>query len=161
MSTEKTHWKKLINPDYIGAYSLKEGQDLIVTIESIKREIVKGEGGRKEECTVAHLKGQKPFILNRTNQKTIQKLYNTPYIEDWIGKSIQVFATTTLSKTTNETVECLRIRPTIPGKKLPELLVSDTDNFEKVKTALKNGYTIAQIEQKWTIPEETYKALEI
>ena len=24
----KTHWKRLINPDYIGAYSLEEGQDL-------------------------------------------------------------------------------------------------------------------------------------
>ncbi len=68
MESKKTHWKKLENPDYIGAYSLENGKDLIVTIDSVKRELVTGQGGKKEECTIAYLKGQKPFILNRTNK---------------------------------------------------------------------------------------------
>lgn len=155
----KTHWKQLINLDYIGAYSLKEGCDLVVTLGEIKRQIVKGEGGKKEECTVAQLIGQKPLILNRTNSKTIQKIYETPYIEDWKGKQIQLYASTT--KVAGEAVECLRIRPFVPNKKLPELLISDTVNFENVKKAIQNGYTLKQIEQKWTIPEETLKALEL
>ena len=112
MAEGKTHWKKLINPDYIGAYSLEAGKDLTVTIEKVVREMVTGDGGKKDECTVAYLKGQKPFILNRTNSKTIQKLYNSPYIEDWAGKQITLYATTT--RVAGDTVECLRVRSTVP-----------------------------------------------
>jgi hypothetical protein len=36
-----THWKKLTNPNYIGAHDLQPGQELPVTIESIKNEVVK------------------------------------------------------------------------------------------------------------------------
>lgn len=106
----KTHWKRLINPDYLGAYSLEEGRDLTVTIEQVRRDIVVGTGGKKEECTIAHLKGQKPWILNNTNSKSVAKLYG-PYIEDWAGKLVTLYATTT--KLAGETVECLRVRPVV------------------------------------------------
>ena len=52
----KTHWKKLTNPNYIGAYSMPEGKDLTVEITDVKREVVKGEGGKTDECTVLYLK---------------------------------------------------------------------------------------------------------
>lgn len=107
----KTHYKKLQNPDYIGAYSLDEGKDMTVTILSVSREFVTGDKGKKDECIVAKLKGQKPMILNATNCKTISQMYG-PYIEDWSGKSITLFASTTSLK--GETVECLRIRLTTP-----------------------------------------------
>ena len=45
----KTHWKTLINIDYIGAYSLEDGKDMNITIESVGKEMVKGTGGKKEE----------------------------------------------------------------------------------------------------------------
>lgn len=106
----KTHWKKLINLDYIGAYCVES--DLTVKITSVGQEKVKGEKGKEEMCTVAHLEGQKPFIINRTNAKTITKLYGTPYIEDWVGKLITIFPTT--CSVAGETVECLRIRSTRP-----------------------------------------------
>jgi hypothetical protein len=106
----KTHYKRLMNPDYIGAYALNEGEDLTVVISHVAREIITGTGGKKEECTVAHLKNQKPFILNSTNQKSIAKLYG-PFIEDWAGKPITLFASTT--KLAGDTVECLRIRPVV------------------------------------------------
>lgn len=108
MSNEqKTHWKRLVNPDYIGAYALNPGEDLTVTIKSVARELVTSTGGKKEECTVAHLVGQKPMILNATNSKTIAKLYG-PYIEDWAGKQITLYASVT--QLAKEMVECLRIR---------------------------------------------------
>lgn len=106
----QTHWKKLVNPKYIGAYCVEN--DITVTITAVVRETVKGENGKEEECTVAYLQDQKPFILNRTNCKTITKIYNTPYIEDWAGKDITIYPTTT--RVAGETVECLRIRPTKP-----------------------------------------------
>jgi len=111
----KTHWKKLVNPDYIGAYCIDT--DTTVRIISVGQEEVKGENGKKEICTVARLEGMKPFIINRTNAKTITKVYNTPYIEDWAGKLITIFPTTT--KVAGEVVECLRIRPTMPQPPKP------------------------------------------
>jgi len=155
MSENKTHWRVLVNPDFLGAYSLKEGKDLIVEIVEVKRQMVKGDGGKQEECTVAILKNQKPFILNRTNQKTIQKIYNTPYIEDWTGKKITLYATTT--KVAGDTVECLRIRQAVP--KLPDLKIEDNANFDKIVAAIKGGYTIEQVRTKWTISPETEKQL--
>jgi len=157
---ELTHWKKLINPIYIGAYSIEKGKDLNVTIEKVVREMVIGNGGKKEECTVAYLKGQKPFILNRTNSKMITRLLGTPYIEEWAGKSITLFISTT-KVAGGDNVECLRIRPVLPQSELPTLLVSDVVNFENVKIAIGNGYTLEQIKTKWTIPHETQIALNL
>ena len=91
---------------------LEQGQDMVITFESVKREMVTGSGGKKEECTVAHLRGQKPFIVNRTNGKMITKVLGSPYIEDWVGKSVVVYATTT--SVAGEKTECLRVRPTLP-----------------------------------------------
>ena len=110
MEQTKTHWRILVNPLYIGAYMVQS--DLTVKITKVVREIVKGENGKSEECTVAYLEGTKPLILNRTNSKTITKLYSTPYIEEWVGKYITIYPTTT--KVAGETVECLRIRSTVP-----------------------------------------------
>ena len=150
------HWKKLNNPDYIGAYSLDRGKDMTLTIDYVNREIITGTGGKKEECTVLHFKeAQKPMILNRTNAKTIQKIYGTPYIEEWAGKKITLFASVT--KLAGEEVECLRIRPVRPT--LPELLLSDTDNFRNCQQAIRNGYSIEQIQKKWTLSPEVIKEL--
>jgi hypothetical protein len=108
----ETHWKKLINPDYLGAYSLEAGNDMILTISAVKREMITGTGGKKEECPVCHWKeNQKPMILNVTNMKTIAKMYG-PYIENWAGKRVQIYASTT--KFGGDTVECLRIRKDPP-----------------------------------------------
>lgn len=108
----ETHWKKLINPDYLGAYSLEPGQDMILTIKEVKREMITGTGGKKEECPVCHWQeNQKPMIMNVTNMKTIAKLYG-PYIEKWPGQKVQIYASTT--KFGGDTVECLRIRKDPP-----------------------------------------------
>jgi len=113
MSDKKTHWKRLVNPDYIGAYALNPGEDLTVTIKQVVRELVTQTGGKKEECTVAHLVGQKPLILNATNSKTIAKLFG-PYIEDWAGQSITLYAS--MTNFGKEMVECLRIRSVVPDR---------------------------------------------
>ena len=86
----KTHWKKLNNPDYLGAYAFQPGEEKTVTIREVKRQTVYNpSGGGKEECTVAYFEEDvKPLILNTTNCKTITKVWGTPYIEDWPGRRI-------------------------------------------------------------------------
>ena len=38
---ELTHWKKLNNPDYLGAYAFQPGEEIIATIGSVGRETIK------------------------------------------------------------------------------------------------------------------------
>lgn len=115
MSEKHTHWKKLTNPDYLGAYSFNPGEEKILRIKSVSQELVVGTDGKKEQCTVAHFDGgEKPMILNRTNCKAISKIYNTPYIEDWTGKRVTIYVAQV--KAFGEVVDALRIRP----KKPPE-----------------------------------------
>jgi len=150
-----THWKKLVNPDYLGAYSLEDGKDLTVTILDVKRELITGSAGKKEECTVATLKGQKPIILNRTNCKTIASIYKTPYIEQWKGKKITLYITTTKLK--GEEVECLRIRNNAPV--LPELN-KQSPKWEGAVNAMKAGtVTIEQIESSYYLSPENRELL--
>jgi len=146
----KTHWKQLVNPDYIGAYSLPEGKDMNVTIDKIVRELVTGTGGKKEECTVAYLKNQKPFILNKTNCKTIQKITGTPYIEEWSGVTITIYAAVTKLK--GEDVECLRIREKMPEK---EELTPKSKRWSGAVQSVKQGtVNISQIEANFKISVE-------
>lgn len=110
----KTHWKKLQDPEYLGAYSLNPGEDMIVTIASVRQEKVTGADGKKEDCMVARfLENIKPMILNVTNCKTIEKLYKTPYIEEWAGRKIQLYSEKV--KAFGDVVEALRIRPFVPS----------------------------------------------
>lgn len=34
----KTHWKKLTNPNYLGAYSIDDGKDIVLTIKNVANE---------------------------------------------------------------------------------------------------------------------------
>lgn len=151
----KTHWKRLINPDYIGAYALPDGHDLTVTINFVQRETVTTTGGKKEECTVAHLVGQKPLILNSTNSKSIHKLHG-PYIEDWAGKQITLYASTT--KFAGEVVECLRVRPTVEAKK-PDPI--SEDRFNKAVASIKEGkYTVEKLRTGFALTQLQDAALD-
>lgn len=109
----QTHWKKLVNPDYLGAYALEPGQDIILTVDRVQVETVTGPDGKKEECMVCHWRErEKPMILNSTNAKMIQKLIGSPYIEDWAGHRIQIGVETV--KAFGELVDALRVRKQLP-----------------------------------------------
>lgn len=113
MEQPKTHWRKLMNLDYLGAYALDPGKDMILTIRNVKKEVVTGPEGKKEECIVMYfVEGVKPMIVNSTNAKTIQKLYRSPYIEEWAGRKVQIYVDNV--KAFGEVVEALRIRNFIP-----------------------------------------------
>ena len=116
--TNKTHWKNLANYDYLGAYSLEGVGEVTLTLKGIRKERVTAEGGKSEDCIVANFVENevdgvvvKPMVHNKTNCKIISGLYGD-FVEDWIGKKIYVYSTTT--KMARDTVPCLRIRNEIP-----------------------------------------------
>jgi hypothetical protein len=150
--TEKTHWKKLINPDYIGAYSMPDSGELTVTIDYVQSEEIIGSQGKKDFCTVAHLVGEKPMILNVTNNKSIAKLYGN-YVEDWAGKRITLYSTTT--RLGGETVECLRIRPNVAKREKAQITEARLD--KAIEAIIAKTYTRDKLDESFILTDEQDK----
>ena len=124
-----------MNPNYLGAYALEPNQDLIVEITEVKTESVMNADGRNEECLVAHLKDQKPLIVNKTNAKAIAKVCGSNYIEDWKGKQIALYISNV--KAFGELVEAIRVRTVAPKAKSKRKL--NDDDFKKLVKAVADG----------------------
>ncbi len=107
MAETRTHWKKMTTTNYFGSWDL-DGRDMIVRILEVKQEVITNTQGR-EEKPVAYLDGGlKPLILNATNMKAIAKALGSPYIEDWIGRKIQLY--TEKVPAFGEITEAVRVR---------------------------------------------------
>lgn len=141
------HWKNLANYDYLGAYSFEGITDhVVLTIKEIKRERVTSEGGKSEDCIVAHFEETnvdgvevKPMVLNKTNCKTIEKkLYKTGQVEDWIGKKIEIYTTTT--RFGRDMVPCLRVREEVPAEETYACEVCGKVIDKKTYLATKKAY---------------------
>ena len=154
--SDKTHWKQLQNPLYIGAYSLQPGEERIVEIEKVVKEQVKGSDGKAEDCTVAYLKAEKPMILNATNCKILSKVYGSPYIQDWIGKSVTIYAEKI--KAFGDTVEALRIRPTKPP--LPELTPDHPKWNEAVKAVKADPKALDKVVARYSLSPANLKLIQ-
>lgn len=160
MSETKTHWKSQFNYDYLGAYSLPDGKDIILTIDFARKEMITGNNGKKEECLICYFKESvKPMVINKTNCKTIEKLYNTPYIEDWGGHVIQVGASKV--DAFGERVDALRVRKFPPKLNKPEKekVVTGSVAWNGIVTALQSGYTLEQAQTKYIFTKEQIKEL--
>lgn len=151
----KTNWKKMINPDYLGSYSLDNGKggfnELAVTIKAVSKKIVKGPEGREEECVVAELEGQKPVILNNTNLKAISKSLDSSYIEDWVGKRITLFVKKI--KAFGDWHDAIRVKES-KTQQLPELKPGH-EKWDSAKTSIKNkAATIEAVAKHFYISPE-------
>lgn len=136
----KTHWKKQFNYEYMGSYSLPDGKDVILTIKETRKEKVTGTAGKKEDCFVCYFEeSDKPMILNRTNCKTIERIYKSPFIEDWAGLRVQIGIDTVSAF--GESVEALRVRNVKPSPAVKvdyseqEKLLRDCLTLDELKAA--------------------------
>lgn len=110
-----THWKKLMNPNFLGSYAFEPGEEKALTIQAVTQEEVTNpaEPEKKERCIVAHfVQAEKPLILNKTNCKAIEKLTGTPDIESWTGAGIILCVQRVPAF--GELVEAVRVRPVKP-----------------------------------------------
>lgn len=91
--------KRYFDTDYIGAYSLDEGAEPVLTIDSIWYGELTLGGGRKENHVVMKFRENrvpgvdevKPLILNSTNRKTLKKLFGDDTASTLEGKRIQLY----------------------------------------------------------------------
>lgn len=147
----KTHYKKLLNPDYLGAYALEDGRDIILTIRAVKQDTVTGTDSKKEDCSVCHFKENvKPMILNATNSKTIAKLFGSPYVEDWIGKPIQIGIEKV--RAFGDVWDALRVRPFHPQVGVIPTICADCGASIEAAGKLTPAETAAYTHQKYGRP---------
>lgn len=86
-------------------------RELTVTIEKvIEYRNVKFDGGRNKPICIAlkFVKGSRELVLNRTNTKTLNKMFGYDTTA-WFGQKITLFVTDTKAEG-GEVVECIRIR---------------------------------------------------
>ena len=143
-----THWRKLTNPYYLGAWDFAPGEERTLTIRRVVQEqVYDPEKKGKKECTVVHFaEPSKPMIMCKTNCKMITKLCDTPYIEKWAGRAIVVKVEKV--KAFGELVEALRVQnktadapPPIPACGDCGREITGFDNYSAAQvaaTTLKN-----------------------
>lgn len=147
----KTHWKKISNPNYLGSWDIPESGSLIIEIVSVSQEVVVGLDGKPDQLVVAKIKGNKPFILNATNKRAITKALKSPYIEDWVGKLLCVRSHKI--RAFGEDVDALRVS-TDPVR-LPELTKSH-EKWVAVLDAVRNGTKREAVEKKFVVSDSVW-----
>lgn len=108
----------LFDKEYLYAFDL-QARDVTVTIKKVIGGTLVGQGGKKNKKPVLFFEGkEKGLALNITNARSIKDIYGSFKSEDWIGKRITLYPTTTTFG--SQTVDCIRIRPTKPGAKVQD-----------------------------------------
>jgi len=101
------------------AYDLEEhqGRDAVVQIEKAWGGEVTGEKGRKSKKPIVKFVGlDKTLALNKTNGKTIARMYGKDGSK-WAGCWVALYVTTV--DYDGETRDCIRIRPNKPDVQRP------------------------------------------
>lgn len=113
MAEQFTHWRNLTDLEHLRAECFAPKEKKVLTIKEVKQEKITSNNGEVEYKPVAHFEEDVlPMVLNVTNCKTIEKLYGTGNIYEWVGKKIQIFATKT--KVAGQPVPCIRVEEVIP-----------------------------------------------
>ena len=89
------HFRDFIDPNFLCNLDFLNDQGQyykkIVTIKNVtKEEVHNGKGGTEIVATV-HTNETKPFVLSKTNMKTIVSLTKKVNTDDWKGERIELF----------------------------------------------------------------------
>ena len=134
-------YRKYRDKNYLGAWDVPDGEDLILTVDHAARDDVKNERGSEKKLTLHFVEDYKPMILNATNSKNISQAYGSTKVEDWAGKRIAIYT----EKVTafGGTTDALRIRPYPP--KVKEVycedcgqLITEDDGYSVNKIVLRS-----------------------
>lgn len=110
-----TDFRSMYDKEYIGAWDITNG-DWTITITRVQAGELHNPGTKKKtkKPVVYFKESDKGFCLNATNGKTIAGLYGV-HVENWTGKRITVYKSTTRDPNGGGECECLRVRPKVPA----------------------------------------------
>lgn len=101
-------YRKFMDKNYLGAWDVPDGEDLVLTIDKAARDDVKNERGSEKKLTLHFVEDYKPMILNATNSKALSEAVGSTKVEDWSGKRVAIY--TTKVTAFGGTTDALRIR---------------------------------------------------
>jgi len=144
----KTHWKKLQNPDYLGAWDFQPNEIKLLTIKEVKKvDVYDPQTRKKEPCSACFwIEDTKPMILNTTNAKTISAIMKSNFIEDWIGGKIGIRLENV--KAFGDYVDAVRVFD------LPELTPNHPKWNGAAKSIKSGQVTIDQVKKRFIISPE-------
>jgi hypothetical protein len=102
-----THWRKLRNEKYLGAWDFEHNKEYPFLIDNVKKEEIPSRNGGNDLRPVIYTKtSAKGIVLNVTNAKMIEILHG-PEIEEWVNKKVVV--TIRKEKIKGEMVDVIRL----------------------------------------------------
>lgn len=162
MSDTKTHYRKAFDSPYLSSADIVE--TTVLTVKHVRLEPDKTKKTKDSFNTAYFVEQQirsgeplKPMILNATNSKTMKKLTDSPFIDDWKNIKITVYVDSNV-RFGKETMEGLRISPNKPqgkSKLTPDLKV----NWENAKAAYIRDGNLDKVLARVEISEEHQKLL--
>ena len=157
-----THWRKNLDPNWIGTYVLPEGQQIEALVTKVHFEKGLKVAGKTKDGYVADFAANaffnKPMLLNPTNLKRLTLLTGNPNFESWVN--VPVFLTQEMSKMPDGTQDyALRIgfaKPQ-PAKKIDystqEEMLRECKTLADLQT-IYTGFTKDQQTGTWTDKED-------
>src|SRR5690554_4945273 len=90
-----TDYRKFFDKEYLGHWDLPEDKDAVAVIAKVEAGELHNPGKKADKKPILTFEGKdKRMVVNATNAKTIAAMYG-PHVEDWIGKPVALFRTTT------------------------------------------------------------------
>ena len=140
-----THYKTLVDSDYLGQWDIPEGRRVVVEIEKVaKFKTDRLKAGEKNKRIAISMKGKrKRWLCGPVSQDTIASMYG-PNIENWIGKRLELYVDANIMFGRSK-VGGIRCSPTIPkGAATTEPLDEEVDEeraamIEEAKGAVYDG----------------------
>lgn len=110
---EHKHWKAEFPSDYFGSQHMPaDGSDMIVTIKEAGTEAIRSAHGTETKLVLRITADPDKWIINKTNGKMIAKVLETDFLDEWVGKKVQLYVTKVASP--EGLVDAVRVREFAP-----------------------------------------------
>lgn len=135
----KGNYKSFMDKNWLGEWDLPTDDDLVVTIDYVDREEVQNDRGSETKLTIHFKGGYKPMICNNTNGEAISTALQTPMVEEWGGRKIQLYRESV--RAFGKTTMAIRVRPFAP-KETEYIcsdcgdIITDTDQYKAASIAV-------------------------
>lgn len=99
---------------FLGHADISETEDTVVTIKGYSQEVMGQGKDQAEKWVLAFKEIKKGLGLNKTNGKTICKLFGSDDMDTWIGKQIALYVKDDVEYQ-GEIMSAIRVRTKLPG----------------------------------------------
>ena len=156
--TEKTHYRKAFNSPYLSSADIVEPVDLTIKCVKLEKDQTKKS---KDLFNTAYFvekeirQGEilKPMILNATNSRTVKKLTDSPFIDDWNNVRVTIYVDKNV-RFGKDSVEGLRISQLAPNKHKPVLTPENVNQWTSAINAYKRDGNLDAVLSRVDMSEE-------